>query len=190
MKSVQQRVALYTAGVLAMLAVWYFAVYTPTTRSLTSGSDEVANALHQLADYNRTVRELPGFLTADEKLAADRRQLNSSLYAKNDIMDLFRQLTTDAQDHSLKLVQITPPVSELLELNRQASTDNAPLFLNLTLDFQGRYVDFGRFIGDLELKPYFRSIRTCVIRGAQTPERTIDMSLSFKALIGTREAAS
>ncbi|MCX6835320.1 MAG: hypothetical protein NTW07_09355, partial [candidate division Zixibacteria bacterium] len=146
--------------------------------------------LRQLADYNRTVRELPEFLSANDKLEADRRQLNSSLYAKNDIMDLFHQLTADAHDHSLNLVQITPPVSELLELNRQASADNVPLFLNLTLDLQGDYVDFGRFIGNLESKPYFRSIKTCVIRGTQPPEHTIDMSLSFKALIGTREAAS
>lgn len=190
MTSVQQRVALYAAGVLAMLALWYFVVYTPTSRSLASESNEVANALRQLADYNRTVQELPGFLTANEKLEADRRELNSSLYAKNDIMDLFHQLTADAQNHSLKLVQITPPVSELLELNRLATADNAPLFLNLTLDLEGDYVDFGRFIGDLESKPYFRSIKACVIRGAQPPVRTIDMSLSFKALIGTREAAS
>ena len=190
MTSLRQRVAIYVTGVLAMLVLWYFAVYTPASENLSSERGEVDNALRQLADYSRTVRELPEFLTANDKLEAVRRELNSSLYAKNEIMDLFHQLTIDAQNHSLQLVQISPPVSELLELNRQASADNVPLFLNVTLDFQGHYVDFGRFIGDLESKPYFRSIRTCVIRGAQTPEHTIDMSLSFKALIGTSEAAS
>jgi len=190
MTSLRHRVAIYAAGVLAMLALWYFAVYTPASESLSSDRDEVNNALRQLADYSRTVRELPEYLTANERLEAARREINSSLYAKSEIMDLFHQLTTDAQNHGIKLVQINPPVSELLELNRQASVDNMPLFLNLTLDFEGHYIDFGRFIGDLESKPYFRSIRTCVIRGAQTPERAIDMSLSFKALIGTGEAAS
>lgn len=190
MTSLRQRIAMYAAGVLAMLVLWFFFVYTPASENLSSERNEVEKALRQLTDYSRTIRELPEFLTANEKLEAVRRELNSSLYAKNEIMDLFHQLTADAQNHDLQLVQISPPVSELLELNRQASADNAPLFLNLTLDLQGHYVDFGRFIGDLESKPYFRSIRNCSIRGAQTPERTIAMLLSFKALIGTREAAS
>jgi len=190
MTAPRQRIAMYAVGILAMFVLWSFAVYIPASKNLSSERDEVAKALRQLADYNRTILELPEFLTANEKLEAVRRELNSSLYAKNDIMDLFHQLTADAQNHNLQLVQISPPVSELLELNRQASADNVPLFLNLTLDLQGHYVDFGRFIGDLELKPYFRSVRTCSIRGAQIPEHTIDMSLSFKALIGTREAAS
>ena len=190
MTSLRQRTAIYAVTVLAMIVLWYFAVYTPASESLSSERDEVNNTLRQLADYSRTVQELPEFLITNDKLEAARREINSSLYAKSEIMDLFHQLTADARNHSLQLVQISPPVSELLELNRQASVDNVPLYLNLTLDLQGRYVDFGRFIGDLEAKAYFRSIRTCVIRGAQTPEHTIDMSLSFKALIGTREAAS
>jgi len=190
MTAPRQRVAIYAAGILAMLVLWYFTVYTPASKKLTSERNEVNQALRQLDDYGRTIRELPEFLKANEKLEAVRRELNSSLYAKNEIMDLFHQLSSDAQNHNLQLVQISPPVSELLELNRQASADNAPLFLNLTLDLQGNYVDFGRFIGELESKPYFRSMRNCSIRGAQTPERNIDMSLSFKALIGTREATS
>jgi hypothetical protein len=190
MTSLRQRIALYAAGIPTILALWYFAVYTPASKSLSSERDEVSNALRQLTDYSRTVRELPEFLTANEQLEAARSEINSSLYAKNEIMGLFHQLTTDAQNHDLQLVQISPPVLELLELNRQASVDNVPLFLNVTLDLEGNYVDFGRFIGDLESKPYFQSVKSCVIRGAQTPERTVDMSLSFKALIGTREAAS
>jgi hypothetical protein len=99
-------------------------------------------------------------------------------------------LTDDAQAHSLRLVQISPPISELLELNRQAAVDNAPLFLNLTLDLRGRYIDFGQFIGELETKPYFRSVKNCVVRGGQTTEPAVDMTVSFKALIGTAEVAS
>jgi len=190
MTSLRQRITAFAAGVLAMLVLWSFFVYTPTSKNLSSARNEVDKAQRQLTDYSRTIRELPEFLTANEKLEAVRNELNSSLYAKNEIMDLFHQLSSDAQNHNLQLVQISPPVSELLELNRQASADNAPLFLNLTLDLQGNYVDFGRFIGELESKPYFRSMRNCSIRGAQTPERNIDMSLSFKALIGTREATS
>jgi Tfp pilus assembly protein PilO len=186
----QQRLALYVGGTLAIFSLWYFFVYAPAATDLSSARRDIEQTQRQLADYNRTVRELPGFLKRNEQLESVRHQLNSSLYAKTEIMELFRQLTDDAQAHSLRLVQISPPISELLELNRQAAVDNAPLFLNLTLDLRGRYIDFGQFIGELETKPYFRSVKNCVVRGGQTTEPAVDMTVSFKALIGTAEVAS
>ena len=189
MTPLQQRTALYAAGLVAILVLWYFAVLTPVSRDLNSARRNIDQAQHQLADYNRTVRELPEFLNTSNRLEALRRELNSSLYAKNEIMDLFRQLTDDARSHRLNLVQISPPIAELLELNRQATVDNSPLYLNLTLDLKGQYLDFGRFIGELESRPYFRAIKSCAIRGPQ-PDQAADMTVSFKALIGTGKAAS
>jgi len=190
MTPLRQRGALYVAGTLALLGLWYFLAFTPTFARLNSVRGEVDGALRQLADYNRTIQELPEFLKVNDNLQVMRHRLNSSLYAKSEILDLFHQLTTDAQDHNLQLVQISPPVSELLELNRQASVDNSPLFLSVTLDFRGNFLDFGRFVSNLETKPYFRSVKNCVLRDSQTSQYTIDMSLSFKALIGTTEVSS
>lgn len=173
-----------------MIALWYFLLYVPTHSELQSTREEITTTENQLADYSRTIEQLPAFIQADQNLEVMRRQLNSSLYAKNDILKLFRELTRDAETNGLKLIQISPPVSELLELNNQASADNKPLLLDITLDFQGRYIDFGQFISRLETKPYFRSARSCLIRGQLTPSPAIDMSLSFKALLGTVEVTS
>jgi hypothetical protein len=115
--------------------------------------------------------------------------LNSSLYAKSDVLALFRQLTRDAETYSLKLVQITPPVAELLRLNEQAAKENNPLFLDITLDFEGQYARFGQFVADLESKPYFRDVRSCTLRSRPSAS-SIDLSLCFKALLGTPEEAT
>jgi len=190
MKHLRKRLFLYCSGALGLIALWYFFLYTPTHRDLLTARGGIATAEKQLADYSRTIEQLPSFMQTDRNLETLRRRLNSSLYAKNDILRLFRELTSDAETYGLKLVQISPPVSELLKLNDQASADYNPLFLNVTLDFQGHYIDFGQFVSRLETRPYFRSARSCLIRGQQTPSPAIDMSLSFKALLGTVEVTS
>jgi|GEM_PF-882278 len=185
-----KQVWLYGTAIPALMIIGYFVAYAPAARRLESVRYEVTDAQRKLDDYRLTMAELPAFLEADRNLESMRRQLNSSLFAKGDILELFRQLTREAENHSLQLVQITPPIDELLELNRQASPGNIPLYLSVTLDFKGQYADFGRYVSRLEAMPYFRSVKACYLRGRQTVQPVIDMSLSFKALIGTTEEAS
>ncbi|MEW5795757.1 MAG: hypothetical protein AB1772_05300 [Candidatus Zixiibacteriota bacterium] len=190
MNSIKNRITLFGFAAAALAVVWYFLVYCPTAQCLKVAHDDIDEAQLQLADFNRTMAELPEYLQADQNLQVLRHELNSSLYAKDDIVELFRQIVREANDYGLRLVQITPPVSELLELNRQASAENNPLFLNVTLDFRGEYLDFGRFVTRLETQPYFREATACHIRGQQTPSPVLDLSLSFRALLGSVEAAS
>jgi Tfp pilus assembly protein PilO len=182
-----QKIALYTAGAAGLSLLWYFVVFSIVNTELDTMRARTTEVQAQLADYTKTVKELPAFLAANDNLEQLRSELNSSLFAKGDILQLFRQLADDASSHNLELVQISPPVEELLELNRQALLDNEPQFLNVTLDLKGQYLDFGRFMTDLEARPYFRTINTCVIRGNPDLQPTVNMAVSFKALIGTLE---
>ena len=183
----KKRCTLYGLAGLGPILIWYFFVFAPTANKLDSVHQAIVDVERQLDDYNHTFKKLPEFLRANKNFELLRSELNSSLFAKSDILELFRQLSQDADKFRLDLVEISPPVSELLELNRLAVIDNEPQFLNVTLDFKGRYVDFGRFVSHLESKPYFRAINTCFIRGTQTLQPTVDLSVSFKALIGTVE---
>lgn len=183
----RKRSAIYIAAGMGLALLWYLVAYRPLDASLGAVREKTSAAEAQLADYNETVKRLPEYLKANETLETLRAKLNSSLFAKSDILDLFRQLSRDAADHRLELVQISPPVEELLELNRQAIAKSEPQFLNVTLDFKGRYMDFGRYIGHLEARPYFQAINNCYIRGNQILQPTVDMAVSFKALLGTLE---
>lgn len=188
MTSFQQRIGYYVVGALVLAALWYVVAYRPGSRKLQAIHEDTIATERKLAEYHKIVNELPSILEADRKLQAERRLLNSSLYAKGDVLALFQQLTQDAAAYDLNLVQISPPISELLELNRQATADNNPLFLNVTVDFEGQYLKFGRFCGNLETKPYFRAVRSCQMR-SRPASPTVDLSLSFKALLGTTEGA-
>ena len=181
----RQRVTYFVLAGMGLIVVWYFAAFIPISAKLESVRQTTIDTEKQLEDYNRTGIELPKFLEANKNLEILRSELNSSLFAKSDILDLFRQLSQDAQGYGLELVEISPPVSELLKLNRQAIEDNEPQFLNVQLDLKGQYIAFGKFVEHLETQPYFRSINRCMVRGAQESQPTVDMTVAFRALLGS-----
>ena len=181
---------IYPLAGIGLIAVWLLLGYFPQERERLQLETDLATAEWELTDFNRVVGELPNYLEKYEDLSLQRKHLASSLYAKQDILDLFRQLGTAAAAHNLNLVEISPPVDELLALNRTSPNSNEPQFLNITMGLRGTYIDFGHFVNDLEQAVYFRGVNSCYVRGQQTPQPQVDCTVSFRALIKSTGEAS
>lgn len=186
----KQRAMYFVLAGLALIALWYFAALVPTSAKQKAVDESIAATEARLEEFNRTCLELPDFLEANENLETLRSELNSSLFAKADILDLFQQLAQDAIDHDLELVEISPPIAELLELNRQVVIDNSPQFLNVQLDLKGKYIAFGKFVEHLETQPYFRAVNKCMVRGDVERRPTVNLTVGFRALLGSVENPS
>jgi len=181
---------LYPLAGIGLFAAWLLLGYFPDERERRRLETDISSAEWELADFNRIVGELPKYLATYEDLSLQRQHLASSLYAKQDILDLFRQLGTAATEHNLKLLEISPPVDELLALNRTNPNSNEPQFLNITMGLRGTYVDCGRFVSDLEQATYVRGVNRCYVRGQQEPQPQVDCTVSFRALIKSSGEAS
>ncbi len=180
----KRRITAYSIAALMLTLVWLMLIYLPTLQRKQSLDTRIIEAEQQLEDFNRTMEELPRYLQTSNNLERFKDELNSSLYAKSDILELLEQITLDAVDNGLTVVEISPPVTELLELNRATDLENEPQFLNITLSLSGQYLDFGKYISQLETTPYFRKINSCTTRGARQMEPKVSFTVSFKALIG------
>ena len=180
----KKRLTIYAAVCGLLAALWFFFIYAGFVSARQVVDNQIAETEAQLEDYEQTIQSLPEFLAASKDLEAFKHQLNSSLYDKSEILKLLQQITNDAANHNLTVVEISPPIMELLELNRVSDVADEPLFLNLTLNLQGLYVDFGRYVSKLESRPYFRAVNTCEIRGASGIPY-LELSIGFRALIGT-----
>ena len=167
-----------------MLTLWLTLVYLPLTREREELSRKTEEAMATLEDFDRTMEELPKFLQQVNNLQAFRDELNSKLYAKADILKLFERIASDAVDHNLILVEITPPISELLSLNRVEGNEDEPQFLNVTLNLRGQFTDFSKYIIGLESAPYFRQVGACYVRGKKLLQPDLDLTITFRALIG------
>lgn len=185
-----RRAVLYPAMGLGLLAIWLFLGFLPQQRERQQVQTQIETANWEVADFDRIVGDLPKYMKTYKDVSLKRSHLNSSLYAKQDILDLFGQLGTAAAARNLRLVEISPPVDELLALNRANPGSNDPQFLNITMGLRGNYLDFGHFVDDLERAAYFKGINTCYVRGQQEATPEVDCTVSFRALIKTASEAS
>jgi Tfp pilus assembly protein PilO len=184
-----KRLVIYVTVGLVLGAVWMFVLHRPLVERRSLVAEQTRHAEAQLADYVHTIAQLPKYLQTSEALGAQRNELNSSLYAKDDILKLLDRISGVAAAHNLAVLEITPPVADLIQINTLSDLSNEPQYLDLTVDIRGQYADFGRFVSFLEKEPYFRSINDCSIRGGQTIQQELDFSIGFKALLGTSKEA-
>ncbi len=168
---------------LALIASWYFAGYVPMRGQLRGINQQIDVAEAQLADYQTTIAQLPVLIREGAEMDARKYRQNAALFAKEDVLRLFDEINTQAGSEQLSVVEITPPVNELLNLNAAAATPHEPLFLNVTVRVMGDYIGFGRFVGRVESLPYFRGVNTCSAMGTADKSAPVVYSLGFKALL-------
>lgn len=179
-----RRTTILIGAALLFCIAWLLFLYLPAGREQARLTNEITVADTQLRQYESTLAQLPAFLAAKADLKTKLAMANSQLYAKEDLVKLFDELKRQAEDHSLRVVEITPPVAELLELNKTLPAEGKPMVLSLNLVIRGNYVDFGRFVQSLEQAPYFRSVRGCVISHLEDGTGQVIYSLGFQALLG------
>lgn len=184
------RLITFLGAAVGILALWFFLLYRPAANRQVLLDAELAETQAKLDDYHATVADLPAILKQQNNLRTSRRELASKLFAKNDILNLFRQLDTDVRNHDLRITEISPPVHELLALNQKLQTPDDPLFLNIRLTIKGNFIDFGRYVEALEQANYFRGVNRCTINSSNVAGEPTTYTIDFRALLGSTEASS
>lgn len=186
-----RRTSILIAVAVLLIAGWFAFLYLPASGKQAKVRTELRSAEAQLRDYESTLAQVPVFMAARSELRKKLQSVNSSLYAKEDLVELFDELERKAGAFSLRTVEITPPVEELLQLNNSVPSDGEPQVLSLNIVLKGNYIDFGRFVEALENAPYFRTTQSCIITRFQDGSDQVAYSLGFKALLGmTMEGVS
>lgn len=186
-----RKTSILIAVAIVLVAGWFVFLYLPASGKQAKARAELKSAEAQLRDYESTLAQVPVFIAARSELSRKLQAVNSSLYAKEDLVELFDELERKAGAFSLRTVEITPPVEELLQLNRMVPSEGEPQVLSLNIVLRGNYIDFGRFVEALETAPYFRATQSCIITRLQDGSDQVAYSLGFKALLGmTTEGVS
>jgi Tfp pilus assembly protein PilO len=181
---VKSRVYHMTAATVGLAALWYAFLYLPAERGHRDLEQQLSQVRAQMADFNATVAQLPSYMKAQTDVQAKLEAMNSHLYAKTDVLRLLDRLKADAAAYRLRVVEVTPPVAELLELSRSVATSDEPQFLNVSIRLTGNYQAFGEYCRNLEQAPFFRGVTACHI-GTPPDEGPLEYGLTFRALLGT-----
>lgn len=184
-----RRVLPYAVIVLVLAGGWFFAMYEPYRRQQAETRGRAAEARRQLAQYGRFMAELPTILAARKELEARKLDLNSHLYARNELIMLFEHLEQDAAQYGLRVEEITPPIEELLELNRAGLKSNGPRFLNIDVRLTGPFAGLGKFVQQLESERHFSTVRRCLITSSGDRRTNPQMLIGFTTLLGSGGAS-
>ena len=169
---------------ITLICLWFFLIYSPFKNDNNTLSQRIKETEAKLADFEHTIDMLPDFIARRELLKKKKDFLNSRLYTKEEVVNLFNRLKEQAANWNLTVTEITPPIEELLYLNSIIPNSNQPQFLNIGVHVHGEYIDFGKFMDNIEQEPYFRGVNGCRISGSRDFNRKLDMYVGFKALLG------
>ncbi len=175
---------IYLSSIILVLSLWFFLVYTPYVQEKAVLKNKITENLTQLQDFEQTISLLPKFIAEKEALKKRKDYLNSKLYTKEEVINLFSRLKKEAATQLLVVTEITPPIEELLSLNSIIPDSTKPQFLNIGVKVSGSYIEFAKFIKKIESEPYFRGINGCRISGSRDYNKKLDLYLGFKALLG------
>lgn len=175
----------YFIGGFAMIVIWMLAIFQPTYKEYKETATQVSEAEQKLQDFQSTIMLLPQMVKTREELSKRKERINSSLYTKENIISLFKSFTSLAKQNKVDIVEITPPIEELLKINRVTPDSSQLMFLNISLRIEGDYRDFGRFVSSLEQQEYYRGPNHCNIVSTYDRRSPIQYHLGFKSLLGS-----
>ena len=185
-----KRPFIYIFTTLLITTIWILMVWLPSYRQQMLIKVEINDAKQQLNDYKYTLEQLPLIIAKKQQYENMKSILDEKLYTKRDILKLFDKLYDIAYKEQLQIVEITPPVEELLMLNRNISDSTQPLFLNITISMTGDYINFGKFSEQIENSQFHRKTNICQIIGDSNPVEELKFRFGFKALLGSLENKS
>jgi len=175
---------------LALIAAWVVLVYMPLASRRKAVDLRIQSTNEQLQNARRSISLLPVFLQTRERLQTDRADLDSRLFGKSEILELFREISIVADAHNIRLVEMSPPLIELLNLEQVATDTTKAPFLSLHLTLEGRFADFGRFVDEMEQSDFYRIPERCQIVAPRSEDKPSQYHFDFKALLGHTGGAS
>ncbi|HKK20364.1 MAG TPA: hypothetical protein VJ983_02750 [candidate division Zixibacteria bacterium] len=176
---------LYITISIGIIAAWIFLAFLPNEHRQQQSKMRLTEDEQKLTDFQTTLEQLPLYLGRKKDLDRQKTDLTSKLYTKEDVLNLFDRIREQAAERHLKLTEITPPVEELLYLNTIVPDSSTPQFLNIGLRLGGNYINFGKFVSDLERANYFRGVNRCQIDANADGLKEPTFYFGFKALLGT-----
>lgn len=186
----RNRLIIYVAAGSFIIVAWLFFGVAQQRLELDDLQSQTLEARQKLTDFKQTLAGLPDFVATRSQQQLLRDRIDSKLYNKRDLLALFEELRTHATRFGLEIIDITPPVEELLELNRLMPDSTTAQFLNVRLRIEGGYIGFGQFVEVVEKAGFFRGVNSCSITGDRLRPEKLWMTFGFKALVGQyRESA-
>jgi hypothetical protein len=170
---------------MAITVLYIVFLTSPQMKNINETKFKLNESEKKIAVYMKTMLDFPGFFKTQQDLFQKKNFLISKLYSKDDLIKLFDRIQKMSLISNIALIEISPSVDELLDLNRRLLDSDKPQPLDIVVRFRGSLLNTGRYIKEIEAEDFFNGINYCRINNHVENQRDSDVSFGFKAILGT-----
>ncbi|PWB76453.1 hypothetical protein C3F09_00345 [candidate division GN15 bacterium] len=179
------RITLFVIAGAGIVFLWYLFLISPAHRAQARLQADLTATQIQLEDFQATLNQLPVYLQTRDGINRKIGEINSRLFSRQEMLDLFDQVERMARNEGLAVTELAPHLEELLVLAQTPPTPGQPQTMMLDIRMLGDYLSFGQFIESLEKQAYFKMIDKCLISDSPDLSGRLLFDLQFKALLET-----
>lgn len=154
MKLIERRVVLIGLVIYIVLGVTaWFLLYQPKIVARQKAAQQIAELQKELDETKARIAQMSKLRQHKEQLEAEISGIWARVVPRSEMLGLFRQLAQEAEQKRVHFLEIIPPgLDTLLQEEGPSAQVRAVPFL---VTVQGRYLDIGRYVENLNYYPYF-----------------------------------
>jgi Tfp pilus assembly protein PilO len=164
---------------LAAVGVWYITLYQPVQAKAAKLGDEIRSQQDSVVAAERYKAQELALRMQVEKIQAELDTWDSKFPPRDSIVAVAKTLISFAEENNLDLVGLEPSLFELYALERAGAPVAGKFVMQLPLKFrlEGRYLDLGRMLEEVENLPFHLTIADVAV--AMLPDRTPDVEIGL-----------
>lgn len=171
-------------ALLALVVASIFLVQRPIEDSYQEVSIENQSFHTKIDQYGLKFRRVNEILQRRNLLSSQRSLLLSTLYSCAEALKLVENIDSRADRLNLNIREISPPVSELLQIGNTHPGDSAPHFLNISVGMTGGFKEAGIFLEEIQEENWFWDLNSMHIRAREEGKVPAEYAMSFRAILG------
>ncbi|MEO0004624.1 MAG: type 4a pilus biogenesis protein PilO [candidate division WOR-3 bacterium] len=154
MRLIERRVVLIGLVIYIVLGVVaWFLLYQPRIAARQKAAQEIAELRKELEETKARIAKMPELRQHKEQLETEISSIWARVVPRSEMLGLFRKLAQEAERKRVHFLEITPPGLDTLLQEEGPGAQVRPVPFLVTV--QGRYLDIGRYVEDLNSYPYF-----------------------------------
>lgn len=180
-KGLGPREELLFAGAMLILAVaaWYLALFQPVQVKISRIEAEMAQNRDSLNAVQQYTAQEKRFMVLAEQAKQEISDWEARLPSRDSIVVLARTLMDYAAEHQVRLVSIKPSLYELYALEKAGAPVTGRFVMQLPLKFQlqGRYLDLGKMLEDVDRLPFRMTVSDLQLASTGSQSAEVDIGL-------------
>ncbi len=150
----ERRVVIIGLAVYIVLGVAaWFLLYQPRINARNKAAKEIAELRKELDDTKARIAQLPRLRQQKEQLEQEIAGIWARVVPRSEMLGLFRRISKEAEQARVHFLEIVPPGLDTLLQEEGPTAQVRPVPFLVTV--QGRYLDIGRYIKNLNGYQYF-----------------------------------